>query len=130
MRESLCTVCYSGCLHSEYHEEMFENLPIYAFYIQLKITSFGNKVYKPIYKVVAFKGGQFEKAIRDKIITENIGKRLEIAGMEIFSDSFECPIVILQRLIYDDYLISSKDAEQIRKNTPDLSEDDDLFEKD
>ena len=125
MRESLCNVSYSGYLNSSYIEEEFEGVSVLSFTIQLKITPL-KKAYKPIYKIIAFKGGQFENTICNKILPENIGKRLEVSGMEVCTGEYP-NIIILQRLIYDDYLLSLKEVEKMRQNTPDLSEDDDLF---
>ena len=59
-------------------------------------------------------------------IKENIGKRLEVAGIEVPGD--DGSILFIQRLIFDELLISKSEADKKANDKVDLSDMDNMYQ--
>lgn len=124
MRESISIATYSGVIADSYKEERINNNSVYAFDFQLKITILGSS-FTPKIKVVAYTE-KLKSIISNFIIKENIGKRLEVAGIEVPGD--DGSILFIQRLIFDELLISKSEADKKANDKVDLSDMDNMYQ--
>ena len=125
MRESICSCTYSGYIADSYKEEIFNGIEVYSFDMAVKIT-LSSKVFNTTIKVLAVM--DIHKAIvSNYIISENLGKRLEISGMEIPNLNNYGSVLIIQRIVFDDKLINKTDAEKEARNKIDLKDTEKLY---
>ena len=125
MRESICSCTYSGYIADSYKEEIFNGIEVYSFDMAVKIT-LSSKVFNTTIKVLAVM--DIHKAIvSNYIISENLGKRLEISGMEIPNLNNYGSVLIIQRIDLDDKVINKTDEEKEARNKIDLKDTEKLY---